>query len=71
MISPDPNFVRHTLPLIFDLPADRAVTPRTIDALNAATSRIVELIEQDERLQVLFRRMRIEWGLGTGTWEGE
>ena len=67
--SPDPDFVRHTLPLIFDVPAARAAKPLTIDMLNGLTSRIIELIENDERLQALLRRSKIEWGLGTATWE--
>jgi hypothetical protein len=68
-MSSDPEFVRHTIPLIFDVPVERANKPFTQDALNGLTSRIIELIEQDERIQTLLRRSRIEWGIGDGTWE--
>ncbi|KAB8139616.1 hypothetical protein F8S13_27445 [Chloroflexia bacterium SDU3-3] len=69
--SPDPEYVRHSIPLIFDVPAARADRPLTVDMLQAATSRIIELIEKDERLQALLRRSKIEWGVGEGSWERE
>lgn len=71
MTSGDPDFFRHAIPLIFDVPAERAQSERTLDALNAATSRILELIDKDERLQALLRRSKIEWGIGQGSWEGD
>lgn len=67
--SSDPEFVRHTLPLIFDVHVSRKDNPFTVEALNGATSRIIELIEQDEKVQRLLRRAKIEWGLGEGSWE--
>ena len=69
MTSPDPDYVRYTIALIFDVPKDRAGIPATVDALNGATSRIVELVEQDARLQWLLRRAKLEWGLSDGSWE--
>ncbi len=69
MESPDPEYVRHSLPLIFDVHVSRKDHAFTIEALNGLTSRIIELIEQDQKLQSLMRRGKIEWGLGDGTWE--
>ncbi|MBC8162181.1 MAG: hypothetical protein H7Z42_13300 [Roseiflexaceae bacterium] len=69
MSGQDPEYVRHSLPLIFDVQVSRKDHPFTIEALNGITSRIVELVEQDQKLQSLMRRGKIEWGLGDGTWE--
>jgi hypothetical protein len=67
----DLQFERHTLPLIFDVPFELPQNQgeRKIDALNIITARLVELIEEDKRLQGLMRRHGIEWGWGIGSWE--
>lgn len=69
-MSNDPDFVRHTIPLIFDVPVALANkgAPAT-DALNLITNQIMDLIEQDKRTQALLARHGIEWGWGMGTWE--
>jgi hypothetical protein len=41
------------------------------DALNGVLSRIVELIENDERLQAHLRRHHIDYGWERPTWEQE
>ncbi|MCS6839397.1 MAG: hypothetical protein RMJ54_05940 [Roseiflexaceae bacterium] len=64
------GYTRHTFTILFDVPAnltaDREVTR---DVLNAAVSRVTELIESDERLQTLLRRYGIEYGWEEGSWE--
>lgn len=70
MLTED-NYLRHTLPLIFDVPADRARRhpERLAELLNIITSKIVDQIDRDDELQDMLRRNGIDWGLGTGSWE--
>lgn len=66
------EYTRHTLALIFDVPAALAADDeRMADVLNAAVSRITELIEGDQRLQALVRGHGVEVGWEAGTWEQE
>lgn len=71
MESPDPEFVRHGLPLIFDVPARMAAEQEDymLDMLNLLTTRLVEIVGEDKRLQGILRRTGIEWGWGEATWE--
>ena len=51
------EYIRHTFAILFDVPADLAADQAvTKDVLNAAVSRITELIEADARL---FRRATV------------
>ncbi len=64
------DYTRHTFTILFDVPADLAANNTVLrDALNAAVSRITELIEADDRLQALLRRHGIEYGWEEGSWE--
>ncbi|MEM8675777.1 MAG: hypothetical protein AAGF83_18165 [Cyanobacteria bacterium P01_G01_bin.67] len=69
----DTNFVRHTVPLIFDVPAELPQNQgeRAVDALNLLTTCIMDLIADDKRVQGIMRRHGIEWGWGEATWESE
>lgn len=64
------DYIRHTFTILFDVPADLAANNAVLrDVLNAAVSRITELIEADDRLQALLRRHGIEYGWEEGSWE--
>ena len=64
------EYIRHTFTVLFDVPADLAADQAvTKDVLNAAVSRITELIEADARLQALLRQHGIEYGWEAGSWE--
>ncbi|MEN9939056.1 MAG: hypothetical protein RLZZ387_5635 [Chloroflexota bacterium] len=64
------DYTRHTLALLFDVPTALAGDPeRMADVLNAAVSRITELIDDDPRLQALLRGHGVELGWEAGTWE--
>ncbi len=64
------GYTRHTFTLLFDVPADLSANREVMcDVLNAAVSRITELLESDERLQNLLRRHGIEYGWEEGSWE--
>jgi hypothetical protein len=64
------DYTRHSFALIFDVPAGLAANPeRSADLLNAAVSRITELIEGDQRLQALLRAGGVEIGWEAGSWE--
>jgi hypothetical protein len=67
----DNQYIRHTMPLIFDVPAAMAESDReqVADVLNAATGRIFDLISADERLQALLTQHGIDWGWGDASWE--
>lgn len=67
------GYERFHVALIFDVDPDRrAKYPDSMqDALNGALSRIVELIENDERLQAHLRRHHIDYGWERPTWEQE
>lgn len=66
------QYLRHTIALIFDAPAERARRhpERLADTLNLLTSKIVDMIDRDPELQDILRRNGMDWGLGEGTWEG-
>jgi hypothetical protein len=69
MITGD-DYTRHTFPILFDVPASLAANHEVMcDILNAAVSRITELIEADARLQALLRQHGIEYGWEEGSWE--
>lgn len=64
------DYIRHTFTILFDVPADVAANHEmTRDVLNAAVSRITELIETDARLQALLQQHGIEYGWEEGSWE--
>jgi hypothetical protein len=64
------DYTRHTFAILFDVPADLAANAGVMrDVLNAAVSRMTELIESDERLQTLLRQHGIEYGWDEGSWE--
>jgi len=64
------EYIRHTFTVLFDVPADLAADEAvTQDVLNAAVSRITELIEADTRLQALLQQHGIEYGWEAGSWE--
>lgn len=64
------DYTRHTFTILFDVPADLAVNSEVMrDVLNAAASRITELIESDTRLQALLHQYGIEYGWEEGSWE--
>jgi hypothetical protein len=64
------DYTRHTLTLLFDVPATLTADRATMDdVLNAAVSRITELIENDPRLQALLNTNGVEWGWEAGSWE--
>jgi hypothetical protein len=66
----DPDFVRHHLPIILDVPTKLAARPvRSKEMLNLVTMLITEAIERDERVQAALKRTGIEWGWEKGTWE--
>lgn len=66
----DPEFVRHHLAIILDVPERLAADPvRSREMLNLVSLRITEALEQDRRLQGLLQRLGIEWGWELGTWE--
>lgn len=67
----DDRYVRHTLPMVFDVPATLAEqdSEQVTDALNIITARLFDLIGDDLALQQLFARYGIEWGWGSATWE--
>jgi len=67
----DQEFVRHTVPLIFDVPSALAMRgdDRAVDALNLLTARIMDVIAADRRTQALLQRYGIEWGWGDASWE--
>ncbi|MGQ9547255.1 MAG: hypothetical protein ACUVSY_02920 [Roseiflexus sp.] len=69
-MTTDDTYIRQTFTILFDVPADLAAHPAiTKDVLNAAVSRITELIEADTRLQALLRQYGIEYGWEAGSWE--
>ncbi|MEY3990887.1 MAG: hypothetical protein RI985_1968 [Chloroflexota bacterium] len=65
------GYLRFHVALIFDVPPERfAKYPDGMqDAFNAALSRIVELAEEDPKLQSLLRRHQIDFGWEKPTWE--
>lgn len=65
------GYLRFHVPLIFDVAPERiAKYPDSMqDAFNAALSRIVELIEQDAKLQAHLKRHAIDFGWEAPTWE--
>lgn len=64
------DYTRHTFTLILDVPAALAGdSARMADVLNAAVSRITELIDDDQKLQALLRGHGIELGWEAGSWE--
>lgn len=64
------DYMRHTFTILFDVPADLSANREVMcDVLNAAVSRITELIDADERLQALLRQHGIEYGWEEGSWE--
>ncbi|ABU58676.1 hypothetical protein [Roseiflexus castenholzii] len=64
------DYIRHTFTILFDVPADAAANHEmTRDVLNAAVSRITELIETDARLQALLQQYGIEYGWEEESWE--
>ena len=67
------KFVRHTVPIIFDVPVELPQNQgeRLIDILNLLTTRIMDIIEQDKRAQGIMKRHGIEWGWGIASWEEE
>jgi hypothetical protein len=66
----DDDFVRHHLPIIFDVPRELADDPqRTVEVLNLLSLHITQHLEQDERFQRMLRRFGVEWGWELGTWE--
>lgn len=65
-----PDFVRHSLTLVMDVPAALAAdTQRMEDVLNAAVSRITELLDSDPRLRALLSSHGVELGWEAGSWE--
>ncbi|GAB4201759.1 MAG: hypothetical protein OHK0022_24090 [Roseiflexaceae bacterium] len=71
-MSDDQEYLRHTIALIFDAPAERARKhpERLAEVLNILTSKIIDMIDRDSEIQDILRRNGIDWGLGEGTWEG-
>ena len=68
----DPDFVRHHLPIILDVPIKLARhQTRSVDALNLISTVITETLEGNARLQALLRRYGVEWGWEQGTWESD
>ncbi|GAB4166691.1 MAG: hypothetical protein Fur005_27760 [Roseiflexaceae bacterium] len=68
----DPEFVRHHLAIIFDVPEKLAAKPKRMqEALNLICVKLTDAIERDEQLQALMRRYGVEWGWEKGTWEPE
>ena len=68
--SNDPDFVRHHLPIIFDVPQALAANHiRTNELLNLLSQQLTTLLEQDKRFQGILRRSGIEWGWEQGSWE--
>lgn len=67
----DDQYIRHTMPLIFDVPAAMAEadSEQVADVLNAVTGRIFDLIGADQRLQALLAQHGIDWGWGDASWE--
>lgn len=64
------DYTRHIFTILFDVPADLATNGEVVrDVLNAAASRITELIESDTRLQALLQQYGIEYGWEEGSWE--
>ncbi len=65
------GYLRFHVALIFDVPPERfAKYPDGMqDAFNAALSRIVELAEEDPKLQSLLRRHQIDFGWEKPTWD--
>jgi hypothetical protein len=71
-IPGDPDFVRHHLPIILDVPVKLAGNHvRSREVLNLITVRLTEALERDEALRALLTRYGIEWGWEPGTWEGD
>lgn len=68
--SNDPDFVRHHLAIIFDVPQALAADPvRSTDLLNLLSQHLTTLLEQDKRFQGILRRSGIEWGWEQGSWD--
>lgn len=64
------DYTRHTLTLLFDVPAALAADQaRAEDVLNAAVSRITELIDADPKLRALLGPLGVEVGWDAGSWE--
>jgi non-ribosomal peptide synthetase component F len=64
------DYTRHTLTLLFDVPAALAADRATMDdVLNAVVRRITELIDNDTRLQALLSAHGVEFGWEAGSWE--
>jgi non-ribosomal peptide synthetase component F len=64
------DYTRHTLTLLFDVPAALAADRATMDdVLNAVVRRITELIDNDTRLQALLNAHGVEFGWEAGSWE--
>ncbi|MDW8215429.1 MAG: hypothetical protein RMJ55_17900 [Roseiflexaceae bacterium] len=69
MVASD-GYTRHIFTILFDVPADLSANREVMcDVLNAAVSRITELVESDVRLQTLLRQYGIEYGWEEGSWE--
>jgi hypothetical protein len=66
----DPDFVRHHLPIIFDVPRALAADQRRmLEVLNLLSLQITQHLENDQRFQSILRRFGVEWGWEEGTWE--
>lgn len=64
------EFIRHHMPLIFDVPADLvADRVRAVEILNLVSGRMIEVLENDPGFQNLLQRHGIEWGWEKATWE--
>lgn len=69
-MSTDPEYVRHRLPLIFDVPKELAADRvRATEILNLVSGRMLELLESDARLNEIVRQFSIEWGWEQASWE--
>lgn len=69
-MNADDEYIRHTFRILFDVPVTLAANVEGMrDVLNAAASRITELIETDTRLQTLLRQYGIDYGWEEGSWE--
>ncbi len=66
----DDGYTRHTLALIFDVPDELAAREVLMgEILNAAISRVTELLDADPRFAGLLRRHKIDFGWEAGSWE--
>ncbi|HMO58267.1 MAG TPA: hypothetical protein PKA05_12885 [Roseiflexaceae bacterium] len=64
------DYQRHTMTLLFDVPAALAADPeRMADLLNLIATRITDLIDSDPALQHTMRSSGIDAGWEPGSWE--